>query len=96
MTPRARRDSHALALSDVLLTLSIRDVLPATPRARVVRLDLSGTAFAYVAGQAVLVGSVGGFETRRTRLAAPPEEARQTVASSCSSASTRTVRPGRI
>jgi ferredoxin-NADP reductase len=69
--------SHALALSNVVLTLGIREVLPATPRARVVRLDLRGTPFEYQAGQAVLVGSVGGLK-RPYSLATPPEEARRT------------------
>jgi ferredoxin-NADP reductase len=41
----------------VLLTLSIREVLPATPRARIVRFDLNGSPFPYRAGQAVLVGA---------------------------------------
>jgi glycine betaine catabolism B len=61
----------------VLLTLGIREVLPATPRARVVRLDLNGASFEYLAGQAVLVGSVGGLK-RPYSLAAAPEEARHT------------------
>ena len=43
----------------MLLTLGIREVLRATPRARIVRIDLAGSAFDYVAGQAVLVGATG-------------------------------------
>jgi NAD(P)H-flavin reductase len=61
----------------VLLTLGIREILPATPRARVVRLDLNGASFDYVAGQAVLVGSVGALK-RPYSLATAPEEARRT------------------
>jgi ferredoxin-NADP reductase len=60
----------------VLLTLGIRDVLPATPRARIVRLDLGNLAFEYLAGQAVRVGAPG--ERRRPySLAASPEDARR-------------------
>jgi ferredoxin-NADP reductase len=57
----------------VLLTLAIREVLPATPRARIVRLDLSGTTFDYAPGQAVLVGAPGGAK-RPYSLASSPEE----------------------
>jgi NAD(P)H-flavin reductase len=60
----------------VLLTLAIREVLPATPRARIVRLDLDGTPFDYAAGQAVLVGVTGGPK-RPYSVASSPEEARR-------------------
>ena len=60
----------------MLLTLGIREVLPATPRARVVRIELDGAAFEYLAGQAVLVGATGG-PGRPYSMAAPPEEARR-------------------
>ena len=42
------------------LTLPVRDVLQATPRARIVRLDLGGREFAYKPGQAVTVGLPAG------------------------------------
>jgi ferredoxin-NADP reductase len=58
----------------VILTLAIRDILPATPRARIVRLELGGTPFEYAAGQAVLVGAAGGPK-RPYSVAVPPEEA---------------------
>jgi ferredoxin-NADP reductase len=61
----------------VLLTLAIREVLPATPRARLVRLDLDGTEFDYLAGQAVLVGAAGG-QKRPYSICAPPDETRRT------------------
>jgi ferredoxin-NADP reductase len=62
----------------VLLTLPIREVLPATPRARVARIDLNGHMFAYDAGQAVLIAT-HGFETRKPySIASSPEEARRT------------------
>ena len=61
----------------MLLTLGIREVLHATPRARIVRIDLAGSAFDYVAGQAVLVGATGG-PRRPYSMAAAPEDARRT------------------
>ena len=60
-----------------MLTLPIRDVLPATPRARIMRLDLDGHAFDYLAGQAVLIAT-HGHETRKPySISAAPEDARQ-------------------
>jgi NAD(P)H-flavin reductase len=61
----------------VLLTLSIRDVLRETPRARVVRLDLAGHAFDYVAGQAVAVANHGSDNRRPYSIASAPESARR-------------------
>jgi len=60
----------------VLLTLAIRDVQPATPRARLVRIDLAGHHFPYEPGQAILLAR-HGYEPRDTAysIAAPPEEA---------------------
>jgi ferredoxin-NADP reductase len=58
----------------VLLTRPIRDVRPATPRARTVIIDLGGTPFPYLAGQAVLVGAHGAERRRPYSLAAAPEE----------------------
>jgi ferredoxin-NADP reductase len=59
----------------VLLTLGIREVAPATSRARIVRIGLEGAAFDYVPGQAVLVGNAGG-PRRPYSLASAPLEAR--------------------
>ena len=61
----------------MLLTLPVRDVLPATPRARIVRLDLCGREFSYLAGQAVFVGSHGGAKRKPYSIAAAPEDARR-------------------
>jgi len=58
----------------VLLTLSIREVLPATPRSRIVRLDLGDHQFPFAAGQAVFVGS-HGHERRPFSIASAPEDA---------------------
>ncbi len=59
----------------MLLTRPIRDVLPATPRARIVRIDLGGAPFPYRAGQAVMLGSHGGERRRPYSIADAPEEA---------------------
>ena len=61
----------------MLLTLPIRDVQMATPRARVVRLDLDGRAFDYDAGQAVLVAKHGHATRKPYSIAAAPEDARR-------------------
>ena len=57
------------------LTLPIRDVLPATPRARIVRLDLEGHRFSYLAGHAVLIGPNGSESRWPYSIAAAPEDA---------------------
>jgi ferredoxin-NADP reductase len=57
-------------------TLGIREVIPATPRARIVRLDLNGEEFDYAPGQAVLIGAAGG-PRRPYSIAASPEESRR-------------------
>jgi glycine betaine catabolism B len=61
----------------VLLTLPIREVLPATPRARIARLDLNGPAFDYAPGQAVSIASHGHEQRRPYSIAAAPEDARR-------------------
>lgn len=57
----------------MLITKPIRDTAAATPRARSVRIDLQGSAFPYLAGQAVLVAS-HGQPRRPYSIAASPEE----------------------
>jgi ferredoxin-NADP reductase len=59
-----------------VLTLRIRDVLPATPRARIAFLDLDGHTFDYVPGQAVLVASHGLEKRKPYSVASAPEDAR--------------------
>jgi glycine betaine catabolism B len=61
----------------VPLTLPIREIVPATPRARVVRLDLNGQPFDYAAGQAAFVGRHGQADRRPYSLAASAEDARR-------------------
>ena len=60
----------------MLLTLPIREVLPATPRSRLVRIDLDGRPFPYLAGQAVLVGPHEGARKPFSIAAAPEDAAR--------------------
>lgn len=60
-----------------MLTLPIREVLPATPRARIARVDLNGHAFDYAPGQAVSIASHGQEKRRPYSIAAAPEDARR-------------------
>ena len=59
----------------MVMTLPIREVLPATPRARIIRLDLGGREFPYRPGQAVYVGMHGNPERTAYSLAGAPEDA---------------------
>jgi len=59
------------------MTLAIREILPATPRARIVRLDLNRQPFEYAAGQAVLVAAGNSHAPRPYSIAAAPEDARR-------------------
>ncbi len=61
----------------MLLTLPLREVLPATPRARIARIQLDGQAFDYAPGQAVAVGNHGHEKRRPYSIAAAPEDARR-------------------
>jgi ferredoxin-NADP reductase len=61
----------------VLLTLPIREVMPATARARIVRIGLEGAAFPYEPGQAVFVGPAGETPRRPYSIAISPETARR-------------------
>src|SRR5262245_1698731 len=77
--PRTRPRPAILwdSIMRVLLTLPIREVRPATPRARIVRIDLAGATFPYRPGQAVLVAS-HGYEYRRPySMAAAHDDAQQ-------------------
>ena len=61
----------------MLVTLPLRDVLPATPRARIARLDLNGHAFDYAPGQAVSIAAHGQDKRRPYSIATSPENARR-------------------
>jgi ferredoxin-NADP reductase len=56
-------------------SLRIREVLPATPRARVVRVDLNGQPFPYQPGQAVLIADHGYERRKPYSIASAPEDA---------------------
>lgn len=60
-----------------MLTLPIREVLPATPRARIARVDLDGHAFDYAPGQAVSIANHGHEKRKPYSIAAAPEDARR-------------------
>jgi ferredoxin-NADP reductase len=59
----------------VLLTLPILDAQPATPRARLVRIDLAGRRFPFLAGQAVLIARRDHEPRQPYSIAASPEDA---------------------
>jgi ferredoxin-NADP reductase len=59
----------------VRVTLRIREVLPATPRARIVRLDLGGRGLAYSAGQAVMIARPNYSRRMPYSIASAPEDA---------------------
>ena len=61
----------------MLLTVPILDVIEATPRARIVRLDLGDRAFDYDAGQAVLIAPHGDPRRVPYSIASAPEDARR-------------------
>jgi ferredoxin-NADP reductase len=61
----------------VILTLPIREVLPATPRARIVRIALDGNQLPYRPGQALLVATHGYPRRRPYSIAGAPEDAAQ-------------------
>jgi ferredoxin-NADP reductase len=60
----------------MVLTLPVRDLIPATPRAAIVRLGLGTRTFAYRPGQAILIGRRGGLMRRPYSLATAPYESR--------------------
>lgn len=63
------------SISLVLITLPIGKVLPATPRARIVRIRLNGALFPYLAGQAVLIAAHGYQQRKPYSIASAPEDA---------------------
>ena len=61
----------------VLQTLPIREVVAATPRAQIVRLDLGVQEFDYQAGQAVLIAPHGDQRRRPYSIASAPDDSRR-------------------
>ena len=60
-----------------MLTLPIRDSIAATPRAHIIRLDLQGQSFPYLAGQAAYLQPQGADKRRPYSIASAPEETGQ-------------------
>ncbi len=58
-----------------LTTLGVREVVQATPRTRVLRLDLDGSPFTFAAGQAVMAGLHGSPLRKPYSIASAPFEA---------------------
>jgi ferredoxin-NADP reductase len=58
-----------------VLTLPIQEVVPATPRARILRIDLRGHPFAFQPGQAVLIGGAGLRRRKPYSIASSPADA---------------------
>ena len=56
-----------------LVTVPLADVVAATPRSRILVLDLQGATFPFIAGQAVVVGEHGQTERRPYSIASSPE-----------------------
>ena len=55
-------------------TLSVREAIPATPRAHILKLDLEGQLFPYRAGQAAYLWPDGAAKRRPYSFASAPEE----------------------
>ncbi len=55
-------------------TFPIREAIPATPRAHIIRLDLQGQSFPYQAGQAAYLQPQGAEKRRPYSIASAPEE----------------------
>jgi len=60
--------------------LQTRDVIRATPRTRIIHLDLHGEPFSFIAGQAVLVGLHGSSLRKPYSIACSPGQAAHTGA----------------
>jgi NAD(P)H-flavin reductase len=60
-----------------MLTLPIRESIAATPRARIIRLDLEGQPFSYRAGQAAYLHPAGTPKRRPYSIASAPEQTSQ-------------------
>jgi NAD(P)H-flavin reductase len=59
-------------------TVPLLHVAPATPRSRLLTIDIRGTRFDFLAGQAVLVAEHGQTDRRPYSIACSPERAAQT------------------
>lgn len=84
-------------------TFVIREAISATPRAHIIRLDLQGQSFAYLAGQAAYLQPQGAEKKRPYSIASAPEETAQnglieflvqTVGDGSSGLTPELIRPG--
>jgi NAD(P)H-flavin reductase len=57
-----------------MLSFLVREAIPATPRAHILRLDLQGQSFRYRAGQAAYLQPQGADKRRPYSMASAPEE----------------------
>jgi len=60
-----------------VVTLSLREVIASTPRARIARLDLNDHQFDYAPGQAISIASHGHEKRRPYSIASAPEDAQR-------------------
>ena len=60
-----------------LITLPVRHVAPATPRSRILHLDVRGVEFSFAAGQAVMLGLAGSALRKPYSIASAPWEVRK-------------------
>jgi ferredoxin-NADP reductase len=61
------------------LTLPAREIIRSTPRTRIIRIDLDGHAFPFVAGQAVFAGLASGSVRRPYSIACSPGQSQRDV-----------------
>jgi ferredoxin-NADP reductase len=61
-----------------VITIAVRHVAPATPRTRIISLDLSSTTFKFTAGQAVMLGLHGSPLRKPYSIASAPWELEKT------------------
>jgi NAD(P)H-flavin reductase len=61
-----------------LVTVPISRIAAATPRSRLVRIDIRGVGFEFQPGQAVLVGEHGQHERRPYSIACSPDQTKET------------------
>ncbi|MFN7915787.1 MAG: FAD-binding oxidoreductase [Vicinamibacterales bacterium] len=59
----------------MLLTRPVLDIRVATPRARIIHIDLQGTAFPFLPGQAIWLGAHGQDLRKPYSIASSPEDA---------------------
>ena len=61
-----------------LVTVPISDIVAATPRSRLVQIDVRGVGFEFQPGQAVIVGEHGRHERRPYSIACSPDQMSET------------------